>query len=77
MIMKDFWRFVSLMVSLLGFLLVAGMLLAKGETLFDAAVRAVLVFAGLWIVLSFLCAILGLTLGTGNREQETGNTEQR
>ena len=67
--MKDFWRFVSLMVSLVGFLIVAGTLLAKGETLFNAALRAVLVFAGLWIVQGILCSLLGFTVDSRDREQ--------
>lgn len=59
--MKDFWRLVSILTSLAGFLIVAGVLLVRGEDLFMSALRGVFVFVVLWAVQNILRALLSLT----------------
>ena len=58
MIMNDFWRLVSLLVSGAGFLITCGILLYRGESLLGSAVRAAIVFVLLSIVQNFFGSIL-------------------
>ncbi len=51
----------SILVSLLGFLIVAGALLVQGECILTAAIRAIIAFIALWAVQTVLRALLSLT----------------
>jgi len=61
--MREFWQLANLMISLAGFLIVAGVLLWGGESLLPAALRAAAAFAVLWVAQAVLRALLGLTIG--------------
>jgi len=74
--MKEFWRLVSLMVSLAGFLIVAGVLLLQGESLLSVVVKAVAAFAVLWVAQALLRALLGLTASTDVRPRSEKSGEQ-
>lgn len=71
MIVKEFWRLITCLVSLAGFIVVAASLLAGGECLLWAVGRGVLVFLALWVVLNLLGQFLGLAAGA-----ETGGETQ-
>ena len=68
--MKGFWQLISLMISLGGFLVVAGVLLVRGEPLWSAAVRAVLVFVALWVVQGVLGALLSLAANSQTTDEQ-------
>ena len=57
--MTGLLRLISLMVSFAGFAMTAGALLARGEALPSAIVRAVVVFVAMWAVLTVLSALAG------------------
>jgi hypothetical protein len=59
--MKGFWQLVSLIISSIGFLIVLGTLLIQGECLFVSALRGMLVFVGLLIVLRLFGDVLYFT----------------
>jgi|GEM_PF-2822495 len=61
--MAEFWRLVTIMICLVGFLATGCVLLARGETLFLAVLRAVSVFVGLFVVQKLLGAILVFAVG--------------
>jgi exosortase/archaeosortase len=58
--MKEFWRFISILISLSGFLVVGAVLLLRGEGFTTTVVRAVTTFAALWVVLGVLRALAGM-----------------
>lgn len=67
--MKEFWQFVSILISLAGFLVVAGILLVRGECLLTAAIKAVFVFVALWVAQSVLRALLNFTITPTNSKE--------
>jgi len=62
--MREFWRLISLLVCIVGFLLVGTVMLCRGESLLTAALTAIAAFAVLWIAQGFLRALLDLAAGT-------------
>jgi hypothetical protein len=74
--MKDFWQLLSILTSLAGFLIVAGVLLVRGEDILIAAIRAVLVFAALWAVQNILRGLLSLTAGATATTDHTNGDGQ-
>lgn len=71
--MKEFWQLVSILIALAGFLIVAGILLTRGECLLTTAFKSVLVFTALWAVQSVLRTLLNLTVSSSER---TGSDER-
>jgi len=62
--MREFCQLIRILISLAGFLIVAGTLLMRGECLLMAAIRALLVFAALWVVQGFLSGLIDQSAGT-------------
>ena len=62
--MSEFYKLIRFLVSMTGFVVVAAVLLARGDGLFTSAVRAVLVFAVLWIVQGLLQGVLSMVAGS-------------
>jgi hypothetical protein len=60
--MKGFWQLVSLIISTIGFLIVMGALIIQGECLLTSALRSMLVFVGLLIVLRLFGDVLFFTV---------------
>jgi hypothetical protein len=71
--MKELWRVLSFVISLMGFLIAAGSALLQGEELFWTITKGVVAFVALWAVQSVLRALLGLTLGSESPQ----NNERR
>lgn len=67
--MGDFWKFISTLICLIGFLVTGISLLAQGTSFIEAVVKAVLVLAALFILQRALGAVLvGLT---GSEPEDT------
>lgn len=62
--MTEFYKLIRLLVSMTGFLVVAAIVLARGDALFTAASRAVLTFAVIYYVLGFLQGLLAAVAGS-------------
>jgi hypothetical protein len=58
--MREFWRLLSILVSLAGFLVVAGVLLYKGDAVLSAAIKAAAAFAFLMFTQRVMTGVLGL-----------------
>ncbi len=65
--MEGLYRFLSLIVSLAGFTVVAGTLLMRGESLFTVATRGVLAFVALWVVQGAIGGIFKLAASSERR----------
>jgi hypothetical protein len=62
--MSEFYKLIRLLTSMTGFLVVAAIVLARGDALFTAALRAVLTFAVVYYVLGFLQGLLAAVAGS-------------
>jgi len=71
--MKDFWKFLNLFLSLMGFVLVAVLLLVNGDSFPDAVLRASISFAVMFVILNVFGSIL--TVVAGNISTESPDTE--
>jgi hypothetical protein len=67
--MQEFWRLISFLTCLAGFIIVAGAMLIRGESPFTAAVRAIAVFIALWVALGILRAFVGIAAGPGPNDE--------
>ena len=65
--MQDFWRLTSVLIGLTGFSITGYLLLTKGENLLNTVVKAVLVFAVMYIVQNFLGEMLFSVTGAAPR----------
>ncbi|MCX6375186.1 MAG: hypothetical protein NTU88_03965 [Armatimonadetes bacterium] len=65
--MQDFWRLTSVLIGLTGFTITGYLLLSKGENLLNTVVKAVLVFAVIYIVQNFLGEMLFSVTGAAPR----------
>lgn len=65
--MQDFWRLTSVLIGLTGFSITGYLLLTKGENLLNTVVKAVLVFAVIYIVQNFLGEMLFSVTGAAPR----------
>ncbi|MEN6372164.1 MAG: hypothetical protein ABFD64_09150 [Armatimonadota bacterium] len=71
--MKEFCQLISILIALAGFLVVAAVLLVRGESLLIAAFKSVLVFAALWAVQSVLRTLISFAVGSS---EKAGSDEQ-
>lgn len=74
--MEGLYRFLSLIVALSGFTVVAGTLLMRGESLFTVATRGVCTFALLWVVLGAVGGIFRLA-ATSERRRDSAEDGSR
>jgi len=65
--MQDFWRLTSVLIGLTGFSITGYLLLTKGENLLNTVVKAVLVFAVIYVVQNFLGEMLFSVTGAAPR----------
>ncbi|GEM_PF-4268807 len=68
--MEGLYRFLSLIVSLAGFTIVAGTLLLRGECLVVVATRGVLTFTVLYVVQSVIGGIFRFAANSERRRQD-------
>ena len=62
--MQGFWRLISILICLSGFLIAGGVSLVRGESFFIAVVKAVLAFTALHVVENVLGGILVAVTGS-------------
>jgi hypothetical protein len=77
MMVKEFWRLITCLVSLAGFMVVTGSLLVRGDCLFWAVGRGVLVFLVLWVVQNLLGQLLGLVACAEPSQKASPERERR
>jgi len=65
--MQDFWRLTSVLIGLTGFSITGYLLLTKGENLLNTVVKAVLVFAVIYVIQNFLGEMLFSVTGAAPR----------
>ena len=75
--MQELWRLIGFYISLAGFLVVAGISLHRGDQVFDAAVRSLVVFAVLWFGQRIIQGVLGMAADSRPEAGPSGIDEQQ
>ena len=69
--MQGFWKLVSVLIALAGFTATGVVLLMKGDGLADVVIKAISVFAVLYVVQQFLGGILISVSSTNTASTDT------
>lgn len=77
MMVKEFWRLITCLVSLAGFVVVTASLLVSGENILWAVGRGVIVFLVLWVVQNLLGQILGLVACAESSQKASPERERQ